>query len=50
MAKENMVQTRVNKTLMPRSYIQYYRSLQITKYPLKTGQENRNSSLGLSKG
>ena len=29
MAKENMVQKRVNKTSMPGSYIQYCRSLEI---------------------
>ena len=29
MAKENMVKKRVNKTLMPRSCIQYCRSLEI---------------------
>ena len=29
MAKENMVEKLVNKTLMPRSYIQYCRSLEI---------------------
>ena len=29
MAKENMVEKLVNKALMPRSYIQYCRSLQI---------------------
>ena len=29
MAKENMVQKRVNNTSTPRSYIQYYRSLEI---------------------
>ena len=29
MTKENMVEKLVNKTLMPRSYIQCYRSLEI---------------------
>ena len=29
MAKENMVEKLVNKTLMPRSYIQHCRSLEI---------------------
>ena len=63
MAKENMVEKRENKTLTPRSYIQYCRSLEIqlifqfifewfpfTKRPFKTGKDNRNSSLGLRMG
>lgn len=57
---------RTNKTITPRSYIQYFKLLEIklpgrlfvtifewfpfTKWQFKAGQDNRNNSLGLMKG
>ena len=62
MTKECMVLKRTNKTLTPRScsslgtqlpgtpFVIKLKWFRFTKWSFKTGQDNRNSSLGLVKG